>query len=81
MLRIFAFILFFTATCGAVTAQFAPQRQLFAEPAESALDIDLNKHLNSEMIGIDEFISNTNSESFSSYENLAIYLRDRKSVV
>ena len=74
ILRITAFILFFSAVWSSTFAQFVPQRQLLAEPEKNPLSIDVNKSLNSDMIGIDEFVLKTNSEQFSSYQNLAAYL-------
>ena len=50
------------------------QGQLYAEPTENTIDINLNTSLNYSMTIVDDFVMETNSDQFASFQNLAIYL-------
>ena len=76
-MRILAFILLFTATWNFIQSQDIQPRQLFAEPNDGALNIDVTKKLNPVLTNVDEFVSNMCSGNFSSYENLVEFLKQQ----
>lgn len=73
-MKTLVYILFFTSTCYSAFAQSINQGQLYAEPAENIIDINLNKTLNYSWTIVDDFVIGTNAENFASFGNLAIYL-------
>lgn len=73
-MRILGYILLLSITSYSTYAQNISQGQLYAEPTENVIDIELNSSLANFWNKVDDIVCTTNSENFSSYENLAIYL-------